>query len=112
MGARAASMIADQLGVAGVVCLSYPFHPPRKPKPLRITHLRTIQTPTLMCQGERDPNGRREEVQQLSLSKSIQFHWLADSDDNFNTRTTPGRNLEKNMAEAIRAITRFIDDLL
>jgi predicted alpha/beta-hydrolase family hydrolase len=65
-----------------------------------------------MCQGERDPNGRREEVQQLSLSKSIQFHWLADSDDNFNTRTTPGRNLEKNMAEAIRAITRFIDDLL
>ena len=38
MGARAASMIADKHQVGGVVCLSYPFHPPRKPEPLRITH--------------------------------------------------------------------------
>ena len=31
MGGRIASMVADQTGVAGVVCLGYPFHPPGKP---------------------------------------------------------------------------------
>ena len=112
MGARAASMIADQHQVAGVVCLSYPFHPPRKPEPLRITHLQRIQTPTLICQGERNPNGRREEVQQYSLSKSVQFHWLADGDNNFKPRQNSDRSQEENMADAIKAINRFIDSLL
>jgi predicted alpha/beta-hydrolase family hydrolase len=112
MGARAASMIADKHQVGGVVCLSYPFHPPRKPEPLRITHLQTIKTPTLICQGERDPNGSREEVQQYSLSKSVQFHWLADGDINFKPHKTSGRSQQQNMADATEAINRFIDDLL
>ena len=112
MGARAAAMIADKHQVAGVVCLSYPFHPPRKPEPLRITHLQSIQTPTLICQGERDPRGRREEVDQYSLSKSIQFHWLADGDNNFKPRNTSGLSLQKNMTDAMEAINRFIDDIL
>jgi hypothetical protein len=112
MGARAASMIADKHQVGGVVCLSYPFHPPRKPEPLRITHLQTIQTPTLICQGERDSNGRREEVEQYSLSKSVQFQWLTDGDINFKPRKSSGRNQQENMADAIEAINSFIDDLL
>ena len=55
---------------------------------------------------------RREEVQQFSLSKSIQFHWLADGDNNFKPGKTSGRSLEENMADAMEAINRFIDDLL
>jgi predicted alpha/beta-hydrolase family hydrolase len=66
----------------------------------------------LICQGERDPNGRREEVEQYSLSKSIQFHWLADGDNNFKPRKSSGRSQEENMADAMEAINRFIDDLL
>jgi len=111
MGARAASMIADKHQVGGVICLSYPFHPPRKPEPLRITHLQSIQTPTLICQGERDPNGRLEDVQRYSLSKSVQFHWLADSDNNFKPRRTSDRSQQENMSDAIEAINRFIDGL-
>ena len=112
MGARAASMIADKHQVGGVVCLSYPFHPPRKPVPLRITHLQTIKTPTLICQGERDPNGRREEVQKYSLSKSIQFRWLAEGDNNFNPGKSSERTQQENMADAIETINGFINDLL
>ena len=112
MGARAASMIADKHQVGGVVCLSYPFHPPRKLQPLRITHLQTIQTPTLICQGERDPNGRRDEVERFSLSKSVQFHWLADGDNNFIPRKTSDRSQQENMADAIKAINSFIGNLL
>src|SRR5271167_562935 len=32
MGGRIASMVADDAGVRGVVCLGYPFHPPGKPE--------------------------------------------------------------------------------
>jgi uncharacterized protein len=32
MGGRIASMVAGAAGVAGLVCLGYPFHPPGKPE--------------------------------------------------------------------------------
>ena len=54
MGGRIASLIADEAGVAGVVCLGYPFHPPGKPERTRIEHLVSLRTPTLIVQGERD----------------------------------------------------------
>ena len=57
MGGRIASLIADEAGVRGLICLGYPFHPVGKPKQLRVEHLRTINTPTLIVQGERDPFG-------------------------------------------------------
>jgi predicted alpha/beta-hydrolase family hydrolase len=35
LGGRMASLIADDRGAAGLVCLGYPFHPPGKPDRLR-----------------------------------------------------------------------------
>src|SRR6266481_3557355 len=46
MGGRIASMVADDGGVRGVVCLGYPFHPPSKPEKTRTKHLETMRTPT------------------------------------------------------------------
>src|SRR5512134_3455799 len=57
MGGRIASLIADEAEVAGLICLGYPFHPTGKPDQLRVERLRTIHTPTLILQGERDPFG-------------------------------------------------------
>ncbi|MFT5486908.1 MAG: putative alpha/beta-hydrolase family hydrolase [Paracoccaceae bacterium] len=59
MGGRIASMIADEAGVAGLVCLGYPFHPPGKPEKLRTEHLAGLKTPALILQGERDRFGTR-----------------------------------------------------
>jgi len=112
MGARIASIVADEHKVAGVICLGYPFHPLKKPKYFRIKHLRSIQTPTLICQGERDPFGRREEVQQRIFSKSIKFHWLADSDNNFKPGRLSDRTYDENMEDIIRVCNRFINHLL
>src|SRR5689334_2747204 len=55
MGGRIASLVADAAHVAGLVCLGYPFHPTGKPAKLRVAHLPTLATPTLIVQGERDP---------------------------------------------------------
>ena len=62
MGGRIASLLADAAGVAGLICLGYPFHPTGKPDQLRVEHLQAIKTPTLILQGERDPFGNAEEV--------------------------------------------------
>ncbi|MCB9872487.1 MAG: alpha/beta hydrolase, partial [Planctomycetes bacterium] len=57
LGGRIASMVADELGARGLVCLGYPFHPPAHPNRLRTAHLLALRTPTLIVQGERDPFG-------------------------------------------------------
>jgi len=112
MGGRIASMIADEKHVAGVICLGYPFHPPRKPKHWRIEHLKTIRTPTLICQGERDPFGSRQEVQRRTLSESVEFKWIMDGDHNFKPRKLSGQTEEGNMQEAAQACINFVNRLL
>lgn len=48
--------------VSGLLLLSYPLHPPRKPEQLRIHHLPGLRTPSLFVQGTRDPFGSVEEM--------------------------------------------------
>lgn len=46
---------------------------PGKPTQPRTEHLRTLRTPTLICQGTRGPFGNRAEVQHYPLSQSIRL---------------------------------------
>jgi len=48
--------------VSGLLVLSYPLHPPRKPDQLRIQHLPNLRTPSLFVHGTRDPFGSVEEI--------------------------------------------------
>ena len=48
--------------VAGLLLLSYPLHPPRKPDQLRTTHFPQLKTPSLFVHGGRDPFGSHEEM--------------------------------------------------
>ncbi|MFZ0479266.1 MAG: alpha/beta fold hydrolase, partial [Terriglobales bacterium] len=48
--------------VAGLLLLSYPLHPPRKPDQLRIQHLPNLRIPSLFVHGTRDPFGSIEEM--------------------------------------------------
>lgn len=89
-GGRVASLVADELGVAGLVCLGYPFHPPQKPEALRTAHLLTLRTPALICQGTRDPFGGADEVPGYGLAPSIELRWFAgDHDVQPRTRLAP-----------------------
>jgi len=78
MGGRIASMVADEAGVAGLICLGYPFHPVGKPERLRVEHLRGLKTPALIVQGDRDPFGSKSDVGAYGLSEAVQVHWLPD----------------------------------
>ena len=111
MGGRIASLIADEVGVTGLVCLGYPFHPVGKPDRLRVSHLREIQTPTLIVQGTRDPFGKPEEVKQYGLSDRIQLCWLEDGDHSFKPRKSSGRTESQNWSEGVQAIVEFLESL-
>ena len=108
MGGRIASMVAEEAGVAGVVCFGYPFHPPGKPDRLRTAHLEPIRTPVLILQGERDPFGRREEVAGYGLSEQVRLHWLVDGDHGLKPRKASGRTEAENLAEAVGEAARFV----
>jgi hypothetical protein len=65
-GGRQSSMLcADEPEeAAGLLLLSYPLHPPRKPDQLRTQHFFNLRTPALFVQGTRDPFGSIEEIEQ------------------------------------------------
>jgi len=111
MGGRVASMIADEHRVAGVVCLGYPFHPPRQPLKLRTEHLRTLRTPMLICQGERDHFGTRAEVAGYALSPSIQLHWLPDGNHDLQPPRLAGGDMDANLFSAADTAIAFIRKL-
>lgn len=64
-GGRQSSMLCAEEPdlVAGLLLLSYPLHPPRRPEQQRTQHLPDLRTPTLFVQGTRDPFGSIEEIQ-------------------------------------------------
>ncbi|BDI23853.1 alpha/beta fold hydrolase [Herbiconiux sp. L3-i23] len=105
MGGRVATMVADELRDAGsvsaVVCFGYPFHPPGAPGKLRTAHLETLRTPTLICQGTRDPFGTEVEVGGYTLSDSIELRFLPDGEHELKPRAKiSGRTHAQNLAEA------------
>ena len=111
MGGRMASLIADEAGVAGLVCLGYPFHPPGRPEKVRTEHLAALKTPTLICQGERDPFGTKEDVAAYNLSKKIKLHWAPDGDHGLKPRKKSGHTENENLDAAVSAIASFIGKL-
>ena len=108
LGGRMASLIADETAVAGLVCLGYPFHPPGRPERLRTAHLERLRTPALICQGTRDPFGRKEEVSSYYLSRSIHIEWIPDGDHGFRPRKSSGHTEAGNLSLAAAAVVRFV----
>lgn len=64
-GGRQASMLVAENGelASGLLLLSYPLHPPRKPAELRTKHFPRLATPALFVHGARDPFGSIAEME-------------------------------------------------
>lgn len=111
MGGRMASLIADEARMRGLLCLGYPFYGAgRKDKP-RTEHLLKLKTPTLICQGTRDPMGDHDSVAALPLLKKIRLHWADDGDHDLKPRKASGRTNDQNLTAALDAATQFLAGL-
>jgi predicted alpha/beta-hydrolase family hydrolase len=79
MGGRMCSMavadIHDSLNVAGVVLVSYPLRPPKKPDALRIEHLPRVNVPTLCVSGTKDDFGTPDELINAFDAVPAQVTW-------------------------------------
>lgn len=108
MGGRMASMVADELGVSGLVCLGYPFHPPGKPDKMRTEHLVGLTTAARLFQGTRDPMGTKDEVTQLNLSDSVEMVWLEDGDHDLKPRKRSGYTQMQHLQNVADEIASFM----
>jgi uncharacterized protein len=63
-GGRQASILVseDATAGAGLLLLSYPLHPPKKPQELRTDHFPKLERACLFVQGTKDPFGSVEEL--------------------------------------------------
>ena len=62
-GRQASILAASEPGlVEGMLLLSYPLHPPKRPTELRTAHFPSLRTPALFVHGSRDRFGTIEEM--------------------------------------------------
>lgn len=113
MGGRVASMIAEAEfsagAVAGLVCLSYPWHPPARPDQPRVAHLIDLRVPTLIVQGTRDPFGSPDEVAGYGLPPEIELRWLDDGDHDLRPRKAlSGFTYDRHLDTAADAVAGFV----
>jgi predicted alpha/beta-hydrolase family hydrolase len=79
MGGRMCTMaVAEGLAVAGVVCIGYPLHPPKKPDQLRIAHLPYVNVASLFVSGTRDEFATPDELRHALHAMPIAPHieWI------------------------------------
>jgi predicted alpha/beta-hydrolase family hydrolase len=65
-GGRQATILASEQPTLadGLLLLSYPLHPPRKPEELRTSHFPDLRTRALFVHGTRDPFGSIGEMEE------------------------------------------------
>ncbi|HTF93891.1 MAG TPA: alpha/beta fold hydrolase [Verrucomicrobiae bacterium] len=73
MGGRIASQVAADApeGIAGLVFLGYPLHPPGRPDKMRDEHLPAVVAPMLFVQGARDTFGTAEEIRAVIKKRRL-----------------------------------------
>jgi len=113
MGGRISSHVAAQHveGIAGLVFLGYPLHPPGRPEQRRDAHLPDIREPMLFVQGSRDLFGTADEIRALlpRLNSRAELFEVADGDHSFKVRVkVTGRKQEAVFEEIFETVARFV----
>jgi predicted alpha/beta-hydrolase family hydrolase len=112
MGGRVAATIAEHTlaqNIKGVICLGYPFHPQKKPENLRLAPLQQSKLPVLICQGDRDALGSKEEVIRYQLPEHCLCVFFTDGDHDLKPRVRSGYTQQQHMNNTAMSISEFID---
>jgi len=111
MGGRIASQAAaDAEGIAGLVLLGYPLHPPGRPDQLRTRHLPAIRAPMLIVQGERDAFGTPDELRPVlrELKAQTRLHVVEGGDHSFKVLKSAGVPQSQVHARVLDVIQRWL----
>jgi hypothetical protein len=114
MGGRIASQVAaaDSSGIAGLVFLGYPLHPPGRPEKLRASHLPAIRAPMLFVQGEKDAFGTPAELQPvLGTLKEAELCVVEAADHSFKVpkrAASPQEKVDEFVLDRVEAWLRRV----
>jgi predicted alpha/beta-hydrolase family hydrolase len=99
MGGRIASQVAAKYpdGIAGLVFLGYPLHPPGRPDKLRSKHLPDIRAPMLFVQGSGDAFGTPDELRPIigELAVPVDLSVVEGGDHSFKVPKRSGRTQDQ-----------------
>ena len=117
MGGRIASQIAaecgTELGVAGLVFLGYPLHPPGRPDRRRDAHLPSIDVPILFIQGSRDAFGTEAELRPVvDRCQQATVHVVEGGDHSLKVRGTDAASQKKLLESTQDRIAAWIAEEL
>lgn len=113
LGGRMASMLLSAEhqpdAAAGALVFGYPFHPPRKPHQWRTDHFPALRRPLWIAQGERDPFGRRNEVEALMpFPGPVHVEWVPDGDHELLPTRRSGLDPDQLLATVADQARRFV----
>ena len=66
----------------------------------------------MILQGERDPFGKRQEVESYALSAQVQLQWITSGDHSFKPTKSSGNSEADNWATAVVYGDQFIRQLI
>jgi len=98
-------------GVAGLIFLGFPLHPPGQPSDARGAHLSDVRIPMLFLQGSRDEFATLALLQPLAagLGTRATLRLFDDADHSFHVPARTGRKDSEIRTELADAIADWID---
>ncbi|MEE6470745.1 hypothetical protein FKM82_009055 [Ascaphus truei] len=115
MGSRAAASVmrgADEDGfIQGLICLSYPLHPPNAKGKLRDQDILLITSPVLFVSGSADDMCEKALLEDLisKMKASIKIHWVETANHGMVVK---GRTAEDVMMEINKQVFSWIQETI
>ncbi|XP_069748513.1 testis-expressed protein 30 [Narcine bancroftii] len=118
MGSRAAACIVkqsrdtmDEVFVKGLICLSYPLHPPKQHNKLRAEDLLLIRHPILLISGSADEMCKKDLLESVlnQIPLSVRVHWVEGASHGMEVK---GRAAEDIMAEINNEVLLWIRKII
>jgi hypothetical protein len=96
-------------GVAGLVFLGFPLHPPKEPSAARAAHLARVEIPMLFLQGTRDEFATQAYLLPVieSLGARARLELFTDADHSFHVPARSGRTDSQVRDALLDAIAAF-----
>lgn len=118
LGGRMASLLladgeAHSARVIGGLAFGYPFHPPGNLQRWRTAHFPALESPLWVAQGERDPFGKRAEVEEADVERYLSaLCWVSDADHDLRPARRSGLDWQQALQAMALEARGFMDSLM
>ncbi|XP_078401983.1 testis-expressed protein 30 [Cetorhinus maximus] len=115
MGSRVAACIArdspEEELVQGLICLSFPLHPPKQQRKLRSGELLPVRHPVLLISGSADEMCEKDLLESIlnQIPVAVKVHWVEGANHGMEVK---GRAKEDIMAEINTVVLSWIREIL